>query len=234
MSPTVNDDDGFGVRGPSLLRFAVHCCAAWLDRVAERTDGLHVRVAVPHDNGAPLVSAWSPSPLPGRRRCTARRDSTGGVGRNELPRPAPRSRGARDRRWARLGSRRVAPKPRATQGERELQGDAGRPQASSGTHQASSPQLQNASGDGASLTAERGLRGDATPRDVARPHRRPRDRTPQRTGACAATAGQPSNAESPNRVGRFSDGDDSDAVRGGRSLERRSSDLSFIFGALRA
>ena len=36
---------------------------------------------------------------------------------------------------------------------------------------------------------------------VSRPHSRPRRRTPQRTGARVAAAGQPTNAESPNRVG---------------------------------
>lgn len=38
------------------------------------------------------------------------------------------------------------PKPRATQRDRELQGDAGRPHASNGTHQASSPRPQNVCG----------------------------------------------------------------------------------------
>jgi len=42
-----------------------------------------------------------------------------------------------------------------------------------------------------SLTAERGLRGDTLGRAVARPHTRPRERAPQRTGALAAAEGQP-------------------------------------------
>src|SRR6188768_706840 len=67
-----------------------------------------------------------------------------------------RNRGARDRRWARLSSRRVAPKPARSPRDRERQGDADRPHASSVTHGAPSQRR-------AVPATRRACRGDPCP-----------------------------------------------------------------------
>jgi hypothetical protein len=109
-----------------------------------------------------------------------------------------RSRGARDRRWAWLSSRHVTPKPRATLRERELQRDADRPHASNGAHEAPSPRRTRCAG--ATLAHRRARaprRRDAeSRRTVAHPSARP---NAAKNWCTRAAAGQPTNAESPNR-----------------------------------
>ena len=104
--------------------------------------------------------------------------------------PVVRRGGARDRRWARLSSRSVALKPRATLREHELQGDAGRP-----THPAAPIRRRHRDAPCArerpSLTAERGPRGDEPRGAVSKPRCRPRHPATTRTGARAPQRGSP-------------------------------------------
>ena len=86
------------------------------------------------------------------------------------------------------------------------QGDAGRPHASRGTHEAPSPRRNPCAG--ATLARRRARASRDEPW-------RPRERAPQRTGARAATAGQPKKPR-PERSVRRSEHDQRRRVVAGR------------------
>src|SRR6478609_10923866 len=92
----------------------------------------------------------------------------------------------------------MPPKPRVTVRDRERQGDAGGPHASSGTHEAPSPRRAVAAGATLAHRRTRAPRRRASQRclKVALPSKRPND---AKNWCTRAAKRQPTNAESPNR-----------------------------------
>ncbi len=120
----------------------------------------------------PAIDSWSSGP---QSNTTSEKRAARSVSLGNL-RPAPRSRGARLRRWAKVElphrRARAARPPR----DRELQSDAGRPHAPPGTHQAAAPKPQSSKMSAGATLAHRRTRAPrrqaAEGRSSARAQRR--------------------------------------------------------------